>query len=432
MPLDRHPRRSRRTAGGPLRRVDLQEDSNFDIMDLICPPTPDSSAHSPSNSSAASSPSSDTYGSASPSLSDNESLPSPQTRKKQGEHVPRPPNAFLIFRSFFWLEEKIKATAERDHRQISRLAGIRWKQLSEAEKEPYKIRADAVKNAHKAAHPGYKYAPCKVKSSKKKVSGSKTVAELLLLGMVEDEIEREVARRPRVKVEERRIPIVKTKPRPKRQTKKHSFASEGEHSAGSSSAESSPSSGFSSDELRTPDLTFSKTISDDIDIARSPEVSNLDICNVLQEMTLTKSSPTIVPTESLPHVTEPMFPFLKPQASALAQSMMLTEAAILSPSWSQLPMAGVELSPPSSSSLGLAVPAPASVPLELNLLTLPLYGPDFTSCFVTEPSFLANGNNEDFYSYGLAHSPLVPSDVSALDDDIFAEWLNEGVLNGTE
>ncbi|KAI0078481.1 HMG-box, partial [Panus rudis PR-1116 ss-1] len=81
------------------------------------------------------------------------------SKKKQPDHIPRPPNAFMIFRSQYWQLEKLKSSAERDHREISRMAGIMWKAMSPAERAPFKQKADEVKRRHMLLYPDYKYSP---------------------------------------------------------------------------------------------------------------------------------------------------------------------------------------------------------------------------------------------------------------------------------
>ncbi|KII94425.1 hypothetical protein PLICRDRAFT_60514, partial [Plicaturopsis crispa FD-325 SS-3] len=73
--------------------------------------------------------------------------------------IPRPPNAFMLYRSDFWAKQKVTTTVERDHRHISRIAGHCWNNLSDAERAPYKRRAEAEKVRHAREHPEYKYTP---------------------------------------------------------------------------------------------------------------------------------------------------------------------------------------------------------------------------------------------------------------------------------
>lgn len=127
---------------------------------------------------------------------------SSHSRKKKPGHIPRPPNAFLIFRSELWNKEKIKSSVERDHRQISRIAGRYWQELSDAERAPYHVRAEEAKRLHAQTYPDYKYSPVyrKDKSTKRKAKPEDTekvlrcqrVALLMRQGFVGDELEREL------------------------------------------------------------------------------------------------------------------------------------------------------------------------------------------------------------------------------------------------
>ncbi|KAI0793304.1 hypothetical protein C8Q75DRAFT_555208 [Abortiporus biennis] len=84
---------------------------------------------------------------------------STHSRKKEPGHIPRPPNAFMLFRSAFWAREKTKTTVERDHRKISCLAAEEWRMLPEKDRAPFKRRAELEKRKHHEAHPEYKYCP---------------------------------------------------------------------------------------------------------------------------------------------------------------------------------------------------------------------------------------------------------------------------------
>ena len=84
---------------------------------------------------------------------------SSHSRKRDPDHIPRPPNAFMLFRSDFWAKEKNKITVERDHRMISRIAGLEWNKLSEAQRAPYRGMAERAKQQHAQLYPNYKYTP---------------------------------------------------------------------------------------------------------------------------------------------------------------------------------------------------------------------------------------------------------------------------------
>ncbi|KAG7453185.1 high mobility group box, partial [Guyanagaster necrorhizus] len=72
--------------------------------------------------------------------------------------VPRPPNAFMIFRSHYWRDNK-DTIPERDHREISRTCGELWKALSSEEQQIYRDLANDAKKDHRAKYPNYKFTP---------------------------------------------------------------------------------------------------------------------------------------------------------------------------------------------------------------------------------------------------------------------------------
>ncbi|KAG6852520.1 hypothetical protein C0991_011267 [Blastosporella zonata] len=162
----------------------------------------DSSVHqySPDSSSPDSFPSS-------PLSEGHVSLPSTPikktaTRLRSGNRVPRPRNAFMIFRSEFWAEAKISKTVEHDHRHISRIIGHCWNQLTEEEKTVWRRRAEQEKIEHGIKYPGYRFTPNvrtkQVIKRKVKRNGEdemlrcKKVAELLLAGKAGKELDHAV------------------------------------------------------------------------------------------------------------------------------------------------------------------------------------------------------------------------------------------------
>ncbi|KDQ54920.1 hypothetical protein JAAARDRAFT_93880, partial [Jaapia argillacea MUCL 33604] len=73
--------------------------------------------------------------------------------------IPRPQNAFVLFRTELCRSGKISYLVERDHRHISRIIGHCWHSLSEKERQQWKAKAEAVKLAHRKMYPNYKFAP---------------------------------------------------------------------------------------------------------------------------------------------------------------------------------------------------------------------------------------------------------------------------------
>jgi hypothetical protein len=81
-----------------------------------------------------------------------------QCRRRKGKNgnAPRPPNAFMLFRSDFWKFNK-ETIPERDHRQISRIAAHCWNSLEEPRRVPYQDQARKLKDEHAQLYPQHKY-----------------------------------------------------------------------------------------------------------------------------------------------------------------------------------------------------------------------------------------------------------------------------------
>lgn len=80
-------------------------------------------------------------------------------RKTPPDHVKRPRNAFILFRSHTVAENLIPKEVEKDHRNISRIVSHMWKSLDDTERSKWKARALEEKEEHKKLYPDYKYKP---------------------------------------------------------------------------------------------------------------------------------------------------------------------------------------------------------------------------------------------------------------------------------
>ncbi|KAG6371635.1 hypothetical protein JVT61DRAFT_9349 [Boletus reticuloceps] len=87
------------------------------------------------------------------------------TRNRKEGHIPRPPNAFMVFRSWLWNKDNLKSI-ERDNRNVSRIAGRYWNELSEAERAPFRSMAEEAKARHAQLYPEYRYSPGSQKKPK--------------------------------------------------------------------------------------------------------------------------------------------------------------------------------------------------------------------------------------------------------------------------
>ncbi|KAG8993954.1 hypothetical protein FRB90_000567 [Tulasnella sp. 427] len=81
------------------------------------------------------------------------------SRKLPVDHIPRPPNAFILFRTNFVAEAKLTKGTEADHRNISKIAGAVWRSLLPDEKLKWHNKALEEKEAHRKKYPNYRYTP---------------------------------------------------------------------------------------------------------------------------------------------------------------------------------------------------------------------------------------------------------------------------------
>jgi hypothetical protein len=95
---------------------------------------------------------------------DVHSAPEPQSKKSHARkqpdgHIPRPRNAFILFRCDFVAQKKIPASVEPDHRNISRIVGRIWKAMSDEDRRPWIEEAKREREKHKRLYPQYRYSP---------------------------------------------------------------------------------------------------------------------------------------------------------------------------------------------------------------------------------------------------------------------------------
>ncbi|KZT40959.1 hypothetical protein SISSUDRAFT_968301, partial [Sistotremastrum suecicum HHB10207 ss-3] len=62
-----------------------------------------------------------------------------------------------IFRSDFVKKKIIPPDVERNHKNISTIAGIVWRKMTPEEKHPWEGLAIIESDRHKAMYPGYRY-----------------------------------------------------------------------------------------------------------------------------------------------------------------------------------------------------------------------------------------------------------------------------------
>lgn len=99
------------------------------------------------------------------------------TIKKPDGHIPRPPNCFILYRS--WArKQKLNVSGSSKNEQstchrnvaymsythlfiteVSKILGTLWAELPESTKDIFRQQAEVAKQAHKAKYPDYRYSP---------------------------------------------------------------------------------------------------------------------------------------------------------------------------------------------------------------------------------------------------------------------------------
>ncbi|OQV10181.1 hypothetical protein CLAIMM_14216 [Cladophialophora immunda] len=89
--------------------------------------------------------------------------------------VPRPPNAFILYRAKHHPTLKDVKPALSNN-EISVILGKRWREESEQVRAQFKELADNIKVQHAAENPGYQYAPRKPSEKKRRMTARKLAA----------------------------------------------------------------------------------------------------------------------------------------------------------------------------------------------------------------------------------------------------------------
>jgi len=90
-----------------------------------------------------------------------------RSRGRDKEHVARPPNAFMVYRSYMWYTKQVEIKNEKNLSCVSQLAARSWRVMSEKDRTPFKLVADIAKREHAERNPDYKYAPSQKKPAQR-------------------------------------------------------------------------------------------------------------------------------------------------------------------------------------------------------------------------------------------------------------------------
>ncbi|TFK66380.1 hypothetical protein BDN72DRAFT_899899 [Pluteus cervinus] len=122
----------------------------------------------------------------------------PGKRPSQG-YIPRPPNAFMLFRADFVRQKHVPGSIETNHGSLSKIIGNCWRALPPSERSIWEGKAKKAKADHKQRYPDYRFRPVHNKNKDKKKEKQpappgteqhcEAVAQLLLEGKKGTELE---------------------------------------------------------------------------------------------------------------------------------------------------------------------------------------------------------------------------------------------------
>lgn len=123
------------------------------------------------------------------------------SKKRPDDHIPRPPNAFILFRSSFIKSQHVSTGVETNHSTLSKIIGLTWQNMPHDERQIWHAKAKKALEDHRRKWPQYAFRPSHTKvkggSEKRKVREVEPkdmkrcakIAELLVEGKKGQELE---------------------------------------------------------------------------------------------------------------------------------------------------------------------------------------------------------------------------------------------------
>jgi hypothetical protein len=81
------------------------------------------------------------------------------SRKQPEGHIPRPPNAFILFRSSFIRNQRVSPDVETNPNTLSKIIGLTWKNLPPDERRVWYAKARQAVEEHRRRFPEYAFHP---------------------------------------------------------------------------------------------------------------------------------------------------------------------------------------------------------------------------------------------------------------------------------
>ncbi|KAI0628673.1 hypothetical protein C8Q77DRAFT_1220828 [Trametes polyzona] len=80
-------------------------------------------------------------------------------KKRDASYIPRPPNAFILFRSSFIRAQHIPGEIEGNHSALSKIIGKCWKALPREERKVWEAKAVVALAEHRKKYPDWRFKP---------------------------------------------------------------------------------------------------------------------------------------------------------------------------------------------------------------------------------------------------------------------------------
>ncbi|PBL03101.1 hypothetical protein ARMGADRAFT_2676 [Armillaria gallica] len=83
----------------------------------------------------------------------------PLVESTSSSYIPRPPNAFILFRSAFIRSQRISGRVEGNHSTLSKIIGMYWRALPHEEKQEWEAKAKVALEEHRRRYPDWRFRP---------------------------------------------------------------------------------------------------------------------------------------------------------------------------------------------------------------------------------------------------------------------------------
>ncbi|KAI6097251.1 hypothetical protein F5141DRAFT_474029 [Pisolithus sp. B1] len=80
-------------------------------------------------------------------------------KRRDSSYIPRPPNAFILFRSSFIKSQQVPEKVEGNHSTLSKIIGKYWKTLPREEREVWEAKAVVAQAEHRRRYPDWRFRP---------------------------------------------------------------------------------------------------------------------------------------------------------------------------------------------------------------------------------------------------------------------------------